>query len=246
MAEKTTKTFCLLACIILCERKRVCISACEAIVRDARQTAPHFFLCRGRIAKLRAARKLRIVPKGIAQIAMTIKASKNPCWWKPFLAASAVIFYGALQDLGSRRAQNPGNLSDKIEPSFDSFSTELGWAADSFWSYFSVENDLPFPKTNSMDEEDADSAKLLKAIERGKIDWCACCGKKKASSGDCCTFPFPRMFSSILSGLAVRLDSIFSKLPIRFRHSFMFCCSVMLSNQAPLSSHHKTKETAEK
>ena len=37
-----------------------------------------------------------------------------------------------------------------------------------------------------MDEEDADSAKLLKAVERGKIDWCVCCGKKKAPSGDCC------------------------------------------------------------
>lgn len=95
--------------------------------------------------------------------------------------------YGALQDLGPRRAQNPGNLSDKVEPSFDSFSTELGWAADSFWSYFSVENDLPFPKTNSIDEEDVDSAKLLEAP--AKIEWCACCGKKnkkKASSGDCC------------------------------------------------------------
>ena len=92
--------------------------------------------------------------------------------------------YGALQDLGPRRAQNPGNLSNEIEPSFDSFSTELGWAADSFWSYFSVENDLPFPKTNSIDEEDVDSAKLLEAP--AKIEWCACCGKKKASSGDCC------------------------------------------------------------
>ena len=91
--------------------------------------------------------------------------------------------YGALQDLGPRRAQNPDNLSDKVEPSFDSFSTELGWAADSFWSYFSVENDLPFPKTNSIDEEDADSAKLLESPK--EIEWCACCGKKKAPSGDC-------------------------------------------------------------
>lgn len=99
--------------------------------------------------------------------------------------------YGALQDLGPRRAQNPGNLSDKIEPSFDSFSTELGWAADSFWSYFSVENDLPFPKNNSIDEEDVDSAKLLKAMERGKIDWCACCGKKKESPGDYCRCETP-------------------------------------------------------
>ena len=97
--------------------------------------------------------------------------------------------YGALQDLGPRRAQNPGNLSDEVEPSFDSFSTELGWAADSFWSYFSVENDLPFPKTNSIDEEDIDSAKLLESP--AKIEWCACCGKKKASSGDYCTCETP-------------------------------------------------------
>ena len=139
--------------------------------------------------------------------------------------------YGALQDLGPRRAQNPGNLSDEVEPSFDSFSTELGWAADSFWSYFSAENDLPFPKTNSMDEEDADSAKLLESPK--EIEWCACCGKKskkKASSGDCCTFPFSRMSSSILSSLAVRLDSIFFKLPIRTRHSFMFDGSFMPSS----------------
>lgn len=92
--------------------------------------------------------------------------------------------YGALQDLGPRGAQNPGNLSDEVEPSFDSFSTAFGWAADSFWSYFSVDNDLPFPKTNSLDEEDADSAKLLESPK--EIEWCACCGKKKASSGDYC------------------------------------------------------------
>lgn len=136
--------------------------------------------------------------------------------------------YGALQDLGPRRAQNPGNLSDKVEPSFDSFSTELGWAADSFWSYFSVENDLPFPKTNSIDEEEADSARLLEPPT--EIEWCACCGKKKDSSGDCCAFPFSRMSSSILSSLAVRLDSIFFKLPIRTRHSFMFDGSFMPSS----------------
>lgn len=137
--------------------------------------------------------------------------------------------YGALQDLGPRRAQNPGNLLDEIKPSFDSFSTELGWAADSFWSYFSVENDLPFPKTNGIDEEDVDSAKLLKSS--AKIKWCACCGKKKDAIGDYCTFPFPRMSSSILSSLVVRPDSIFSKLPIRFRHSFMFSVC-MPSSQA--------------
>ena len=151
--------------------------------------------------------------------------------------------YGALQDLGPRRAQNPGNLSDEIKPSFDSFSTELGWAADSFWSYFSVENDLPFPKTNSIDEEDADSAKLLEAP--AKIDWCACCGKKskkKAPSGDCCTFPFPRMSSSILSSLAVKLDSIFSKLPIRARYSFMFSHS--MPPNLRFVPPHPQKETA--
>ena len=86
--------------------------------------------------------------------------------------------YGALQDLGPRRAQNPGNLSDEIEPSFDSFSTELGWAADSFWSYFSVENDLPFPKTNSMDEEDADSAKLLES-RRQKLSGALAAAKRR-------------------------------------------------------------------
>ena len=146
--------------------------------------------------------------------------------------------YGALQDLGPRRAQNPGNLLDEVEPSFDSFSTELGWAADSFWSYFSVENDLPFPKTDGIDEEDAESAKLLESPK--EIEWCACCGKKskkKASAGDCCTFPFSRMSSSILSSLAVRLDSIFSKLPIRARYSFMF--SVCMSSSQASHNHKK-------
>jgi hypothetical protein len=27
---------------------------------------------------------------------------------------------------------------------FDSFSTELGWMGDSFWSYLSVDGDLPY------------------------------------------------------------------------------------------------------
>jgi hypothetical protein len=40
--------------------------------------------------------------------------------------------YGALQDLGPRRAQNPETGNDTPKPQFDSFTTELGWAADSF------------------------------------------------------------------------------------------------------------------
>ncbi len=100
--------------------------------------------------------------------------------------------YGALQDLGPRRAQNLDKQPNQPEPVFDSFSTELGWAADSFWSYFSVEDDLPFPKADSVEDEDLDSVKFLTAP--AEIDWCACCGKKQSQSGDYCDCktPHPR------------------------------------------------------
>jgi hypothetical protein len=48
--------------------------------------------------------------------------------------------YGALQDLGPRRAQSASE-DEEPKPYFDSFSTELGWMADSFWSYLSVDDD---------------------------------------------------------------------------------------------------------
>lgn len=100
--------------------------------------------------------------------------------------------YGALQDLGPRRAQNPEVGDDTPKPYFDSFATELGWAADSFWSYFSVEEDLPYPGQPNADEEDEDQDDLfLKPVE---LDWCVTCGKKNdQGEGDNCRCPSPHL-----------------------------------------------------
>lgn len=95
--------------------------------------------------------------------------------------------FGALQDLGPRRAQSP-DLSD-AEPRFDSFTTELGWAADSFWSYFSVESELPYPSTVEADDDETDP--LLRPV---LIAWCVQCAKKKdEAAGDNCVCERPRL-----------------------------------------------------
>lgn len=99
--------------------------------------------------------------------------------------------YGALQDLGPRRAQNPENDNDKTKPHFDSFSTELGWAADSFWSYFSVEDDLPYPAQLKIEEDEDDQDDLLNPAE---LEWCVICGKKNdKGAGDNCTCENPHL-----------------------------------------------------
>jgi hypothetical protein len=93
--------------------------------------------------------------------------------------------YGALQDLGPRRAQNPDKQPGEPEAAFDSFSTELGWAADSFWSYFSVEGDLPFPKNIGAEEDEPETENLLEVPN--EINWCVACGKKRfQGAGDNC------------------------------------------------------------
>lgn len=102
--------------------------------------------------------------------------------------------YGALQDLGPRRAQNPEGLDGKTEarPYFDSFSTELGWAADSYWSYFSVEGDLPYPNEIAAEEDDVDQDDLLRSP--AELDWCVVCGKKRDDGdGDNCTCSAPHL-----------------------------------------------------
>lgn len=100
--------------------------------------------------------------------------------------------YGALQDLGPRRAQNPDKQPGEPEAAFDSFSTELGWAADSFWSYFSVESDLPFPKNAGAEEDEPDSENLLEVPK--EIGWCVCCGKKKSQgAGENCVCSIPHL-----------------------------------------------------
>jgi hypothetical protein len=100
--------------------------------------------------------------------------------------------FGALQDLGPRRAQNPDSDGAK-KAYFDSFSTELGWMGDSFWSYFSVDGDLPYPNPLELEEE--------AEVEQGdlflcpvELDWCVACGKKKdQGAGDNCTCENPHL-----------------------------------------------------
>ncbi len=100
--------------------------------------------------------------------------------------------YGALQDLGPRRAQSPDKNADEPEPKFDSFSTELGWAADSFWSYFSVEGDLPWPSLPKTDDDEEEQDKLF--LNPAKLQWCVVCGKKKANdAGDNCQCEAPQL-----------------------------------------------------
>jgi hypothetical protein len=91
--------------------------------------------------------------------------------------------YGALQDLGPRRARNQEAGVDEPKPCFDAFSTELGWAADSFWTYFSIQDELPFPSQAATDEEE--DADLIDRPER--VPWCTICGKRKYNdAGDDC------------------------------------------------------------
>lgn len=102
--------------------------------------------------------------------------------------------YGALQDLGPRRAQSPDNDSDGVKPEFDSFNTELGWAADSYWSYFSVEDDLPYPMLPKGEEDDEEQEDLF--ASPAKLNWCVTCGKKNDSgAGDNCTCGQPHLRS---------------------------------------------------
>jgi len=99
--------------------------------------------------------------------------------------------YGALQDMGPRRAQNPDATGEASQPPcFDSFNTELGWAADSFWSYFSVEDELPSPEHSMDEEEDGE----LENFPDTHLNWCVVCGKKKDNgAGDNCTCDEPHL-----------------------------------------------------
>ena len=98
--------------------------------------------------------------------------------------------FGALQDLGPRRAQNP-ETDDQQKQYFDSFSTELGWAADSFWSYFSIDEELPYPDQPKVEDEDDPDDLFIHPI---KIDWCVICGKKSdKGAGDNCNCQNPHL-----------------------------------------------------
>src|SRR6185437_6620596 len=100
--------------------------------------------------------------------------------------------FGALQDLGPRHAQNPDGEGDRSDIDFDSFSTELGWASDSYWSYFSVEKELPYPSQPKLDEEEEDQTDLF--LNPARLNWCVLCGKKNDNgAGDTCKCPQPHL-----------------------------------------------------
>jgi hypothetical protein len=88
--------------------------------------------------------------------------------------------FGALQDLGPRRARSPE--ADQSNIDFDSFETELSWASESHWSYLGVEDDLPYPR--QIDDDMIDNSLLTNPA---KLDWCVKCGKKSdLGAGDNC------------------------------------------------------------
>lgn len=102
--------------------------------------------------------------------------------------------FGALQDLGPRRAQSPDIETEGVKPDFDSFSTELSWAADSYWSYFSVEGSLPYPTQPKGQEEDEEHEDLF--ANPAKLNWCVICGKKNdQGTGDNCACAQPHLRS---------------------------------------------------
>jgi RAD3-like DEAD/DEAH box helicase/helicase-like protein/uncharacterized protein DUF1998 len=98
--------------------------------------------------------------------------------------------FGALQDLGPRRAQTPDGEA-AVKPYFDSFSTELGWMSDSFWSYISIDGDLPYPIPQESDD-DAETGDLF--AHPAELQWCVACGKKKEEgAGDNCACGDPQL-----------------------------------------------------
>lgn len=101
--------------------------------------------------------------------------------------------FGALQDLGPRRARKSLTSTESTKPQFDTFSTELGWAADSFWSYFSVEPEMPFPAQVRTDDDDDDQMDLF--LNPAEVEWCIVCGRKRdeGAGGRCdCVSPHLR------------------------------------------------------
>ena len=101
--------------------------------------------------------------------------------------------FGALQDLGPRHAQRQDRKPGEPDATFDTFSTELGWAADSFWSYFSVDGDLPFPSRSSAEDEDEEQLTLLDVP--AEIQWCVSCGRKRGTGANSCGCPQPPLRS---------------------------------------------------
>ncbi len=99
--------------------------------------------------------------------------------------------FGALQDLGPRYAQTPDHEGTE-NPEFDTFSTELGWSAESFWTYFCVDHDLPFPERSAPADDDGDNDQTSRLLDRPcEMDWCVRCGNRRGASGCVCDCPDP-------------------------------------------------------
>ncbi len=63
--------------------------------------------------------------------------------------------------------------------------------SDSFWSYLSIDDDLPYPSTQETEDE-AEPDDLL--IHPAELEWCVSCGKKKEQgAGDNCTCDHPHL-----------------------------------------------------
>lgn len=86
--------------------------------------------------------------------------------------------FGALQDLGPRFRLNPETSPGQQDEHFDNFETALGWAADSFWSFFSLDPELPYPERARPDEDDDNPHNLLD--NPVAVEFCVGCGKKVA------------------------------------------------------------------
>ncbi len=112
------------------------------------------------------------------------------CWRAGFISRFIEIvscrkcgyLFGALQDLGPRFRQNPDTAPGPQQDRFDNFSTELGWAADSFWSYFSVDEDLPYPTQARPDEDENEQPQTQNTTDLiaqpCALRFCFACGKE--------------------------------------------------------------------
>jgi len=94
--------------------------------------------------------------------------------------------YGALRDLGPTRMRTKRETGESSQPapSHDSFETELGWASDSFYTYFSITPEMPYPRPAADSEEDRENAMLV--FNPDDAQWCAGCGKRVQSTTDAC------------------------------------------------------------
>lgn len=98
--------------------------------------------------------------------------------------------FGALQDLGPKRAQSLS--TDDTKPHPDSFTTDLGWSSDSFWSYFSIEGEFPYPEHRRAEEDEESTNKLL--FSPDELEWCVVCAKKRdKGEGDNCKCEAPHL-----------------------------------------------------